>query len=121
MPGYRLRRGRNSTEHDLKSGLTTTGGPGSGFRTLTRPQSSSINYHSLLYQEERDLKWMKVQENSITRSEEKLVRYKQLLNKHEKSEKYQEKFFDEKRRDQKREARSVQMKREMVKSYKDKT
>ena len=64
---------------------------------------------------------MKVQENSITRSEEKLIHYKTLLNKHEYRTKEQEKAHLERMREHKRHARSVQMKREMVKSYKDKT
>jgi hypothetical protein len=63
---------------------------------------------------------LRVQDNSITRSEEKLHRYRALAAKYELRVKKMEKKHEERRKDRCSSAKELQIKREMVKSYKDK-
>lgn len=66
------------------------------------------------------MKWMKVQENQIYRSQEKINRFAGLSTKYEQRLKKSEKKADTKRNERCQSAKELQIKREMVKSYRDK-
>jgi hypothetical protein len=77
-------------------------GTGSMRRNLSRPMSISLKM-----QDERDLKYMKVLENSITRSEEKDIKYRNELAKYEQKLKKIEKNHDEARKDRSQSAHTL--------------
>ncbi len=76
---------------------------------------------SLKMQDERDLKYMKVIENSITRSEEKDIKYRNVLAKYDQKLKKIEKTHEEQRKDRSESAQTIQAKRNHVKGNKDRT
>ncbi len=69
---------------------------------MSRPMSISLKM-----QDERDLKYMKVLENSITRSEEKDIKYRNELAKYEQKLKKIEKNHDEARKDRSQSAHTL--------------
>lgn len=76
---------------------------------------------SLKAQDERDLRYMKVMENSIVRSEEKDIKYRREIAKYEEKLKKVEKNNEEARRDRSQSAQTLQAKRDHVKGNKDRT
>lgn len=77
--------------------------------TMSRPMSISMRL-----QEERDLKWMRVQESSLTRNEERDQHFRSKLTQYDKHVKKYEKRINEESSDRKEKFEVKQVKREQV-------